>query len=339
MMFSPSIPEVLFGASAHAGSFPVAADPQLGENSRPGSERRNRTLPPDFAAPKSQTIQRGSGYLRGRTASGPSVYLYDGENDVEEADNTGSVLARYIQGSHIDEPFAELRSGTTSYYEEDGLDAITSLTSSGGALANTYTYDSFGKLSASTGGLVNPFLYTTREFDQETSIYYYRARYYNPSLGRFISEDPIGFGGGTHFYKYARNNPVLFDDPYGLWTTTGRGAPPGDNTIICDGLGGILVQIGNGQDTSCGIGKCIYAHENRHRQDALAASPGVCRYQPTGIQVTFSNGQERQASEYAASTVELSCLAAALSKAKCDNCKKDLQNYINKVKKYRRQFE
>src|ERR1700728_605203 len=200
---------------------------------------------------------------------GTTNYLYDGTTSVEEVDSAGNVLARYTQGSHIDEPFAELRSGTISYYEDDGGDSVTSLTSSAGAVANSYAYDSLGKLTASTGMLVNPFSYTTREFDQEASIYYYRARYYDPSVGRFISEDPIGFGGGTHFYRYASNNPVLFDDPLGLWINTGKPASPEDNTIICNGLGGIAIQIPKDQDLSCGIGNCIWRHENQHRREAL----------------------------------------------------------------------
>jgi YD repeat-containing protein len=77
---------------------------------------------------------------------GTTNYLYDGNNDIGEVDNAGNMLARYIQGNHIDEPYAEQRSGTTSYYEGDGGDSATSLTSSAGAVANSYAYDSFGKL-------------------------------------------------------------------------------------------------------------------------------------------------------------------------------------------------
>ena len=58
------------------------------------------------------------------------------------------------------------------------------------------------------------FQYTGRENDGN-GLYYYRARYYNPSIGRFISEDPIGFRGGINFYAYVRNNPTLFKDPTG----------------------------------------------------------------------------------------------------------------------------
>jgi RHS repeat-associated protein len=58
--------------------------------------------------------------------------------------------------------------------------------------------------------------FTGREWDPETNLYYYRARYYDPKIGRFISEDPIGFGGGVNFYAYALGNPVSFIDPSGL---------------------------------------------------------------------------------------------------------------------------
>ena len=87
-----------------------------------------------------------------------------------------------------------LRSGATSYFHADGLGSVTSLSNAAGSIANTYTYDSFGKLTASTGSLVNPFQYTARESDTETGLYYYRARYYDPSSGRFISEDPEAGG-------------------------------------------------------------------------------------------------------------------------------------------------
>ncbi|HTT20414.1 MAG TPA: RHS repeat-associated core domain-containing protein [Candidatus Sulfotelmatobacter sp.] len=202
-------------------------------------------------------------------------YLYDGANIVEEIDGGGSVLAKFAQGSHVDEWLAELQPGGTSYYEEDGVDSVSSLSNLSGALANTYTFDSFGKLTGSTGTFVNPFQYTSREFDPETGIFY-RARHYDQSSGRFISEDPIGFGAGTHFYKHARNNPVLLNDPFGLWVNTGTPAPPDTNTIVCNGLGGIMVQIGINQDLPCGLATCIWEHEERHWKDAIAANPGVC---------------------------------------------------------------
>jgi RHS repeat-associated protein len=76
-----------------------------------------------------------------------------------------------------------LRSSTTSFYHADGLGSVTSLSSAVGSIANTYTYDSFGNLTASTGSLVNPFRYTARENDTETGLYYYRAIYYGAVAG------------------------------------------------------------------------------------------------------------------------------------------------------------
>ena len=99
------------------------------------------------------------------SANGTSSYAYDGDNLVEETNSSCGVVARYAQAQNIDEPLAMLRSGATSYYHADGLGSVTSLSSAAGSIANTYTNDSFGKLTNSTGSLVNPFRYTARESD------------------------------------------------------------------------------------------------------------------------------------------------------------------------------
>jgi RHS repeat-associated protein len=146
-----------------------------------------------------------------------SVYAYDGDNLVEETNSTGGVVACYEQTQNVDEPLAMLRSAATSYYDADGLGSVTSLSNTAGALAQTYGYDSFGKQTSSSGSLTNPFQYTARESDTETGLYYYRARYYDPNPGRFISEDPIRFASGTtNFYAYVGNDPVDESDPFGL---------------------------------------------------------------------------------------------------------------------------
>ncbi|MGH7372517.1 MAG: RHS repeat-associated core domain-containing protein, partial [Candidatus Methylomirabilales bacterium] len=64
---------------------------------------------------------------------------------------------------------------------------------------------------------VQPFAFTGREWDRETGLHYYRARYYDPKIGRFVSDDPIGFAGGdANLYAYVWNAPMLFLDPLGL---------------------------------------------------------------------------------------------------------------------------
>lgn len=147
-----------------------------------------------------------------------SIFAYDGDNLVETVNSSGGLVARYTQGEDIDEPLAMLRGSTTSFYDADGLGSITSLSNAAGALVQTYTYDSFGNTTNSSGSLTNFFQYTGREYDTETNLYFYRARYYDSSSGRFLAEDPLDFDGdGTNFYDYALNNPNVFVDPFGLW--------------------------------------------------------------------------------------------------------------------------
>lgn len=109
-----------------------------------------------------------------------------------------------------------LRGSATSFYEADGLGSITSLTNSAGTVAQSYTFDSFGNQTASSGSLTNPFQYTAREFDPETGVYYYRARYYDPTVARFLSEDGLRFRGGINFYSYAADSPLNYVDPSGF---------------------------------------------------------------------------------------------------------------------------
>lgn len=155
------------------------------------------------------------------SCSGTSIYAYDIDNLVEETNAAGAIIARYAQNFNIDEPLAMLRSATTSYYRADGLGSITSLSSAAGSLAQTYTFDSYGKQTASSGSLTNAFQFTGREFDSETSLYHYRARYYDPNVGRFLSEDQKDIGGmgdWPNLYVYVKNAPVNLVDPFGLFT-------------------------------------------------------------------------------------------------------------------------
>ena len=190
------------------------------------SDPTGKTYTRDFENRLTQVVNPGVGtttfsydpFGRRIQKSGPlgtTNFLYDGANLLEEVDNGGNLLARYTQSGLIDETISEVRSGTTSYYQADDLSSITSLSNSSGALSNTYTYDSFGNLTASSGSTANPFRFTGREFDSETGLYFYRARNFAPNVGHFISQDPIRFGGGVDFYVYVGNNPLTRIDPSG----------------------------------------------------------------------------------------------------------------------------
>jgi RHS repeat-associated protein len=147
--------------------------------------------------------------------AGTTNYLYDGANVVTDLDLNGAVLARYTQGVGIDEPLASVTGFGTAFFEADGLGSVTSLSGASG-LTDTYTYKPFG-ITTATGSNSNRFRFTGREWDSETNLYYYRARYYDPQTGRFISEDPTSFqSGDVNFYVYVSNFPTGWVDPFGL---------------------------------------------------------------------------------------------------------------------------
>jgi RHS repeat-associated protein len=158
--------------------------------------------------------------------SATSIFVYDGLNLTETVNGAGGLVARYAQGPGVDQPLAMQRGSTTDYYEQDALGSVTSLTAANGSIAQTYTYDSFGNTTNSSGSLTNFFRYTGREFDTETNLYYYRARYYDPTPGRFASEDPIRFWAGNDFYRYVSNRPVYFGDPRGYCPPPGSQQSP-----------------------------------------------------------------------------------------------------------------
>ena len=178
--------------------------------------------------------------------SGTTNYLYDGANSITNIDDSGNIVTRYTQGPGVDQPLSQSRLGTATYYNSDGIGSISSLTDASGTTAATYVYDAFGNLSLSTGSITSPFRYTGREFDSETALYFNRARYYDPAIGRFLSSDPIEFNSGMNFYVYTGNRPVILIDPSGLdWIyhqADGRmnhvDNQTGETTEVCTGYAG-----------------------------------------------------------------------------------------------------
>ncbi|MBI5103190.1 MAG: hypothetical protein HZB33_15350 [Nitrospirae bacterium] len=157
-------------------------------------------------------------------------YLYDGYDIVQEVENSVPTV-NYIRTLNIDEPLARIQASPSSvrYFHMDALGSVIALTNEAGQKVTQYAYDAFGLVTASGEATDNSFQYTGRENDG-TGLYYYRSRYYNPELQRFISEDPILKPGNPnapcivkfltapaklHNYNYAGNNPVNKDDPFG----------------------------------------------------------------------------------------------------------------------------
>jgi RHS repeat-associated protein len=175
-----------------------------------------------------------------KTVSGaPTGYLYDGLNIIQEL-ASGTPKVKLLTGLGVDQIFARTDSTGVSSLLPGTVNSTLALADASGTIQTNYTYDPFGSTTADTNA-PNVYQYTGRENDG-TGLYYYRARYYNPKLGRFISEDPLG---GANSYLYAGNNPVSFDDPLGLYydnpttVTIDRGSQRSSTTCytnpnICD---------------------------------------------------------------------------------------------------------
>jgi RHS repeat-associated protein len=125
-------------------------------------------------------------------------------------------IVKYQNGPGIDNKLRAQSGTSVSYFLSDHLGSTNGLTNSSGSLTSSNSYDSFG--NPSNGAFPSRYGFTGREFDKFTGLQYSRARFYDPNLGRFISEDPIGFeGGDVNLYGYVWNDPLQFRDPYGLY--------------------------------------------------------------------------------------------------------------------------
>ena len=138
-----------------------------------------------------------------------------------EYDENGTLTINYTRA---DELISQERDGAKSYYLYDGSDSVRMLANEDGEITDTYTFDAFGNLTASTGSTKNDFLYRGEQFDSFTGLYYLRARYMNPATGTFITMDE--YAGSVfepvslHKYLYANANPVMNCDPTGYLTLT-----------------------------------------------------------------------------------------------------------------------
>jgi RHS repeat-associated protein len=145
-----------------------------------------------------------------------SGYTYDGENVLQEL--RGAARAKYVHSLGMDDSLArEDGSGGLTYYHADAFGTVVKHTDQTGAPTHEYRYDAWGNIEAGAG---EPgYAFTGREWDPEVSLYYYRARYYDPKAGRFTSEDPVPVEyrrlGELNGYSYVGNNPVNRRDPSG----------------------------------------------------------------------------------------------------------------------------
>ena len=118
--------------------------------------------------------------------------------------------ANLLTGLGIDQRFTRTEGGTASTYLTDNLGSPVALADATGVNQTSYAYDPYGVTTATGAANTNPYQFTGRENDGATDLYFYRARYYKPTWGRFISEDPIRLAGAINLYRYVANNPLQF---------------------------------------------------------------------------------------------------------------------------------
>lgn len=162
----------------------------------------------------------GDGSRIRRTEAGvTSYFMYDfwdfgGFNDIlEEYDSAGATKVRYVHGPGSDEPLSQQYLGTWYYYHTDGLGSVILVTDSAKVVRNSYLYEDFGAFRFRSETIPNSYGFTGREID--FASYFYRARYYDSDVGRFITPDPSSKTSGMNRYVYALNNPISFVDPSG----------------------------------------------------------------------------------------------------------------------------
>jgi RHS repeat-associated protein len=145
-------------------------------------------------------------------------YVIDRNQIALVFDGAGSQTHRYLYGTQIDQVLADETGVSTNWMLGDNQGSIRDVVDGNSSLINHVVYDSFGQVeSQSNPGYELRFGYTGREQDGETGLDYYRARYYDASNGKFISEDPLGFGAKDgNLTRYVENNVLNLVDPFGL---------------------------------------------------------------------------------------------------------------------------
>jgi RHS repeat-associated protein len=177
-----------------------------------------QVLKPDSSSVIYRYDALGRRIQRAPSAGVSTNFVYDGQDVIKDFNSDGSTVD-YLNGPGIDNKLRLTDSRVATgplYFLQDQLGSTTALTNSSGGIVERVTYDAYGN---SSGSSFTRYDYTGRERDPDTGLLYYRARWYDPEVGRFISEDPAEFAGGLNWYAYVNGNPVNLTDPYGLWET------------------------------------------------------------------------------------------------------------------------
>ena len=242
-------------------------------------------------SPDGQTVSYtydALGRRSSRTALGVTTsFLYKGADVVLDQSSDGAAVD-YLNGPGIDNVLRQQSSATGAlYFLKDHLGSTVALTNASGGVVERAQYEAFG---ANSGPSLSRYGFTGRERDNATGLMYYRARWYDPRIGRFISQDPIGFGGGDlNLYSYVWQNPLNNRDPFGLdgwgndlanWLdqkieTARQYWQYNEQEWVANGINNTVADVAHGAAdvfrVGSGTGDAIYADDNGYGRAANIA--------------------------------------------------------------------
>ncbi|MBI2841427.1 MAG: RHS repeat protein, partial [Acidobacteria bacterium] len=204
-------------------------------------------------------------------------YQYSGWDLAKESGPSGA--ADYLFGRDVDEILNVQIQGSDYYYSADVVGSVRHVSDSVGQVRNRYVYGVWGEIREQTIGIPNAFLFSGRE-NADDGLLAYRHRYYQPTSGRFVSEDPIRFGGrDSNFFRYVLNTPTEFADPSGLWAGVDDAVFAGGGAIVGlvgQGIGDLLAgQLSGWEDyVGAAIGGAVGGEALLYTGPVLAGAAG-----------------------------------------------------------------
>jgi RHS repeat-associated protein len=218
--------------------------------------------------------------------------VYDG-NDVVAEYTGGAVSSQFTYGPGIDEVLSVRQGTLTAFFQSDVQGTVTRVVKSDGTQLASYVYDSFGRIVSETGTRLSRYAFQGRELDAESGLYYFRARYYDPTAGRFLTEDPNPLTRQLNNYTFVENDPVNLLDPLGLdWleNLSNFSAGFGDNLTF-----GLTSKIRDWMGTNDLVDRCSgYYKAGEWSGVALTLASGIAG----GIKLAGAKGVGREFSHW-----------------------------------------